>query len=141
MKYLTLGEWVHLVDKASGDPESATISAGQVLTALRVLSNPTREKDLLGADSLFTQILRDSLLLRNTPADPLLSKRALLTWGLLYCTTPIEDKVRTFYTLIQEVNSDRIACDDKDFAPVFTLLLDLSIKLVNSFEPRLTMNE
>ncbi|TNV76086.1 hypothetical protein FGO68_gene10248 [Halteria grandinella] len=141
MKYLSLQEWVHLVDKASGDEGSASISAQQILTGLRVLSNPAREKDLLGNDSIFFQILRDSFLLRLDKETPLLSKRALITWGLLYCSGTIDEKVRTFYTLVQEGNNERIACDDKDFGPVFNLLLDFSIKLVNTFEPRLQPQE
>ena len=70
--------------------------------------------------------------------DTLIRKNTLLLWGVLYCKGELEDKISHFYEILQEGNLDFVSWNDPDFEEALYAMIDLSIKVVNTFEPRLT---
>ena len=73
--------------------------------------------------------------MRRDDDEQHLSKKSLLLWGLLYCKSDVASKSKYFYDSLQDSqDQNSIAATDKDFPPAFSLILELSVKLVNTYE-------
>jgi hypothetical protein len=95
-------------------------------------------KEVNQPDSLFMQILKEYQPLRVEKDKHLISKKALLLWGIILCSGDNETKIQSFYSVLQDNNQKSIAALDNDFPHNFYLIVNFAIALVNNFENRLS---
>ena len=133
MRKLTIEEWSQVLENTAVGSQSLKIE--EIIGSLIILKGKDFFKDgsILSKEGVFYRILEDCKLLRQGE-DQHLSKKTLLIWGLLYCKNSPSAKAKFFYDLLQDSGQSSIAAEDKDFPITFNLMIDLSTKLVNTYE-------
>ncbi len=57
-----------------------------------------------------------------------------MAWGILYCKSKPEEKVKVLYEILQDQGQPRIAASDKDLYKTLSLLINLATNVVNKYE-------
>lgn len=110
--------------------EAKAISAEDLMTGMSAIDAWRK----VPADSIFHKVLKESPLLKDSESPELLSKNALLLWGIVLSGGKSAIKVKAFYDVLQDSNQERISADDKDFPGNFFLMINLATALVNDYE-------
>jgi len=122
--------------KEIGQPGEDGITIEALMEHMSSKFGPWREVNQ--PDSLFMQILMEYHLLGCDTNRKLISKKALLLWGIILCSGDNNTKIQSFYSVLQDNDQKSIAALDNDFPHNFYLIVNFAIALVNIFENRLS---
>lgn len=120
--------------KELGDPDNDGITIENLMEHMSSKFGPWKEANT--PDSLFMQVLTQYQPLRVEGKRSLISKKALMLWGIILCSGDNNTKIQSFYGVLQDKDQKSIAALDNDFPHNFHLMILFAITLVNIYEPR-----